>query len=215
MGFGWTAALLAALGLLAAAPAAAHPHVWIDMRSAALLDAEGRVEGVRIEWRFDRFYSSFAQEDMDTDRDKAVSESEAQLWAETAFGNIAAAGYFVEMLVDGRRYQPTEADGVVGRWQDGRVFMSFVARLDEPADPRKVPVGYMAYDPQFYIDIRHPEAAAAATVEGPGHENCSADVGRSEPAPEAVASAAALDRDEAAPPGLGRLFADYVKVVCQ
>lgn len=208
--------LIAGLGpAVAALPAAAHPHVWIDLRSAALLDNRGRVVAVRLEWLFDRFYSSFAEQDMDTDRNGEVSDAEAQLWADTAFGNIAEAGYFAELLVDGRSYPPSAASDPVGRWRDGQLFMSFVIRLDEPADPRKVPVGYMAYDPLFYIDIRHPSGDGAATVEGPGREACSTSVGRSEPSPEVVASAAALDKDETAPSGLGRLFADYVKVTCR
>ncbi|GHD58687.1 hypothetical protein GCM10017083_42020 [Thalassobaculum fulvum] len=209
------AALAAGITLAAAAPAAAHPHVWIDLRTVALLDAEGRLEGVRVEWLLDRFYSAVAEEDMDTDRDKAVSPAEAQLWAETAFGNIASVGYFAEFLIDGRSYQPTRASDPVGRWVDGQVFMSFVIRPDAPADPRKVAVGYMVYDPQYYIDVRHPDGPGFAAVEGPGQAACTATVGRSEPAPEVVASAAALDKDETAPSGLGRLFADYVKVTCR
>lgn len=208
--------LVAALAVvLAAVPAAAHPHVWIDLRSAAVLDDAGRVAAIRIEWLFDRFYSAFAQEDMDTDRNRSVSEAEAQLWAETAFGNIAEAGYFAEILVDGQSYVPSKASDPVGHWRDGQLFMSFVVQLDEPADPRQVTVGYLSYDPAFYIDIRHPETSGAATVEGPGHAECSAEIGRSEPSPEVVASAAALDRNETAQDGLGRLFADYVKVACR
>ncbi len=159
-------ALFAGLWAAAAGPAVAHPHVWIDMRSAAILDAEGRVAAVRIEWTFDRFYSSFAEQDMDTDRSGTVSEAEAGLWAETAFENIAVAGYFTEILVDGQSYAPTRAEQPVGRWLDGRLFMSFVVRLDEPVDPRAVPVGFMSYDPMFYIDVRHPDGDGAATVEG-------------------------------------------------
>ena len=119
------------------------------------------------------------------------------------------------ILVDGQSYAPSRAEQPVGRWLDGRLFMSFVVRLDEAVDPRAAPVGFMSYDPMFYIDIRHPDGDGAATVEGPGSAACSAGVGRSEPAPETVASAAALDRNDTAPPGLGRLFADYVKVTCR
>lgn len=212
----WIAGLTAGFVLLlAASPAAAHPHVWIDLRTTALLDEHGRVASVRIGWLFDRFYSAFAEQDMDTDRDGAVSEAEAQRWAEVAFGNIAGSGFFAELLIDGRSMVPDKADSPVGRWIDGQMFMSFVVRPDVPADPRQVAVGYLVYDPQFYIDIRHPEGEGFASVEGPGQETCTATAGRSEPPPEVVASAAALDRDETAPAGLGRLFADYVKVSCR
>lgn len=208
-------ALVAGGMFAAAAPAAAHPHVWIDLRTVALLDAQGRLEGVRVEWLLDRFYSALAEEDMDTDGNKSVSPVEAQQWAENAFTNIASTGYFGEFLIDGRNYRPTRASDPVGRWVDGQIFMSFVIRPDEPADPRKVAVGYMVYDSEFYIDVRHPDGPGFATVEGPGQEACTAAIGRSEPSPEVVATAAALDKDETAPTGLGRLFADYVKVTCR
>lgn len=208
---GW----IAGIGLaMAAMPAVAHPHVWIEMRSAALLDDRGHVAAIRLEWLFDRFYSAFAEEDLDTDRDRAVSGPEAQRWAENALGNLKESGYFTEIIVDGRSYTPSLAVDPVGRWRDGQLSMAFVVRLPEPVDPRRMAVGYMAYDPSFYIDIRHVDARAAG-VEGRSHANCSAEVRRSDPSPEVIASAAALDRDETAPPGLGRLFADHVRVTCR
>lgn len=213
--FCWVAALGTMLSCAAGTPVAAHPHVWIDMRTAAVLDARGRVEAVRIEWLFDRFYSAYAEEDVDTDRDGKLSDAEADRWARSALGNIAKVGYFAEFLVDGASRAPAGADRPVGRWRDGRLFMSFVVRLDAPVDPRKARVSYLAYDPDFYIDIRHPDGAGAALVEGPGSTACKAEIARSEPSPEVVASAAALDRDDKAPDGLGRLFADHVRVVCE
>ncbi len=210
-------ALIVGLILLlpAGGRAVAHPHVWIDMRTAALLDDRERVAALRIEWLFDRFYSAFAQEDVDTDGNGVITDAEADRWARTALENIAKVGYFAEILVDGQSRPPVKAGQAIGRWRDGQLHMSFVVHLDQPADPRKQVFGYMAYDPDFYIDIRHPDGAGAAMVEGPGSGTCTAKVGRSEPSPETVASAAALGPDETAPSGLGRLFADYVKVTCQ
>src|SRR3546814_15631495 len=114
---------------MSAAPSAAHPHVWIDFHSTALMDASGRVEAVRIEWLFDRFYSSFALEDLDADRDGKVSDGEAGVWAQTAFANIAQAGYFAELLVDGRNHPPARAEAPAGRWLDDRLFRSEERRV--------------------------------------------------------------------------------------
>lgn len=212
-----TLALGLFVGVASAAggPAAAHPHVWIDMRTVAELDADGMVRAVRVEWLFDPFYSAFAQEDLDADGDGTVTDSEADAWAKEALTNIARADYFAEFMVDGLSTVPKRADRAVGRWTEGRLFMSFAIYLDSPADPRSVTVGHLVYDPSFYIDISHPDGDAMATVEGPGAEACTAKVGRADPSPETVASAAALDRDQTGPPDLGRLFADYVQVICQ
>jgi len=212
----WIAPLLAgAISIATAGGAQAHPHVWIDMRTATLLDPQGRISGVRVEWLFDQFYSAYAEEDLDTDRNGKITEAEANRWAANALGNIAKVGYFAEFLVDGRSSAPASADTPLGRWRGGRVWMSFVIRPQAPVDPRAATFGYLSYDPEFYIDIRHPEKGVTATVEGPDHDRCTATVGRSDPSPEVIASAAALDRDATAPSGLGRLFADYVKVTCR
>ena len=53
---------LAAIGTVAsiAPPASAHPHVYIDMKTAFHFDAKGQLDALRVVWIFDEFYSAFA-----------------------------------------------------------------------------------------------------------------------------------------------------------
>ena len=55
--------------LLAAAPARAHPHAWIDLKTTVLFDDQGRVTGLRQRWVFDEVYSMFAIDGFDNDGD--------------------------------------------------------------------------------------------------------------------------------------------------
>ena len=54
----WSAAGLAlAASLMVSAPAAAHPHVFIDY-TVTVLCGDAGITGVRLSWTFDEMYSS-------------------------------------------------------------------------------------------------------------------------------------------------------------
>ena len=55
-----TRAVGLAFGLVAAAPASAHPHVWVTVKSEIAFTREGKVSAVIHDWVFDEMYSSFA-----------------------------------------------------------------------------------------------------------------------------------------------------------
>lgn len=55
------AAALAGL-LLATAGAAAHPHVWVTIKSELVYAGDGSVTGVRHIWTFDEMFSAFASQ---------------------------------------------------------------------------------------------------------------------------------------------------------
>ena len=66
-------------GLLAAGPALAHPHVWIDTRIEVILDAENQATGLRISWTYDDLYSLYIIGDkgLDPDWDGALTPEAA------------------------------------------------------------------------------------------------------------------------------------------
>ena len=49
---------LAASGLFAPS-ASAHPHSWIDLRSEAVFDDQGRLAALHETWLFDEYYTAF------------------------------------------------------------------------------------------------------------------------------------------------------------
>jgi hypothetical protein len=50
--------------ILIGSPAAAHPHVWVLLKSQILYDEAGLVTGVRHVWTFDDLYSAFLTQDI-------------------------------------------------------------------------------------------------------------------------------------------------------
>ena len=52
------AALIAILCLAFAAPALAHPHVWVTMHTEFVYDQEGAITGISHSWAFDDMFSA-------------------------------------------------------------------------------------------------------------------------------------------------------------
>lgn len=53
------AVMTAVLVSATAAPAAAHPHVWITVESTVLYE-QGSIAAIRHRWTFDEFYTAMA-----------------------------------------------------------------------------------------------------------------------------------------------------------
>src|SRR6202051_1953112 len=95
------AALGLAFGLAAAAPAAAHPHVWITVKSQIAFTADGKVSAVIHDWVFDEMYSSFATQGLAPAGQLVNKEQFAPLAKENA-GSLAEIGYFTTLKNGGK-----------------------------------------------------------------------------------------------------------------
>ncbi|MEM7024674.1 MAG: DUF1007 family protein [Pseudomonadota bacterium] len=196
---------------MVALPAAAHPHAWIDMHSEMMLDDEGRIEGLRLYWVFDEWYTTLIASEFASSG--VSSEEFLTTLARENLANLAEYEYFVKMTADDER-TPIEA---VTQFDTGlmneRLWLQFEVPLTDPVDPRVSEVSYMVYDPSYYIEILHTENHPV-TFDGQGADRCVAGIIDANPSFEAVALAAALDVTQTASDGLGELFAQTVEVSC-
>jgi ABC-type uncharacterized transport system substrate-binding protein len=69
------AVMTAVLVPAAAAPAAAHPHVWITVESTVLYE-QGSIAAIRHRWTFDEFYTAMAIQGLDTNNDGTYDRNE-------------------------------------------------------------------------------------------------------------------------------------------
>ncbi len=197
--------------VLAMQAANAHPHAWIDLRSGVILNAEGKVEALTLEWRFDEFYSAFVLEDIV--RAGEVTEEALQTLVRENMVSLRDYNYFVEAQYDGKPVALGDArDGTMVE-KNKRLVMQFVVTLAEPVDPKTHEFEYAVYDPSYYVEILHVENDLV-TVGGPGAGECLATIKTPDPDAEAVGLAASLGKNEQGPSGLGRLFAEVVSVAC-
>jgi ABC-type nickel/cobalt efflux system permease component RcnA/ABC-type uncharacterized transport system substrate-binding protein len=143
--------LLALLGL--AGVARAHPHVFTDARTELVVDAEGRLTGVRHAWTFDEVYSAFAAQGFDANRDGTLSREELQPLADINVTSVAEFGYFTWVLVDGRPIRFGEPTGqyLTHDKDSGQLTLHFLLPLAEAVDARANRVLVKVYDPEYFV----------------------------------------------------------------
>jgi ABC-type uncharacterized transport system substrate-binding protein len=139
----------------------AHPHVFIEMTSAVVFNAEGKLKAINVKWVFDANYSEFATADLDVNKDGVLTSEELHPLAKDNIDSLKEWSYFVYGRLNGEKLKwgvVTDYDQTMGK--DGRLEMHFVVPFATPIDPRTSKFLYRIYDPTFYIAIdfigKHP-----------------------------------------------------------
>jgi ABC-type uncharacterized transport system substrate-binding protein len=159
---------------LTAAPAAAHPHMFIDATFEVVFDDQGRAAALRIGWIYDELTTLMIVEDGgdDKDGDGAISAAELETlkgfdmdWGEDFLGDTYArmGGAPLAMTM---RPEDWTTD-----WQDGRLISSHTRRFDPPVEIGSEPLVILPYDPGYYAAY----AITGKTVLT-GREGCRAEV---------------------------------------
>lgn len=201
------------LAFLAAAPARAHPHVFVDGGVDFVFDAQGRLARIRVTWLYDAFSSLYVIESLgfDADGDGALTAKERDFltkdqteWPEDFEGDsylyVGEARVALGRPVDGA------AD-----YRDGRIWVQVDRRVAEPFRPDRAVA--KLYDPYYFF--------AYTVTEDPevsGAPDCKARVDVFEPDSDLIAlqqRLAAIPRDgEQSDASVGALFADEIILTC-
>lgn len=206
-----TAALFV-LTLGFAAPGAAHPHVWIDLRSTVVLDDNGRVTAIEEHWTFDEFYTVFATEGMD--RLEITPQEALKEIARTNLKNLREYDYFTDVRAGGSKVDLGTVETFETGVQEGRMWMRFAVPLATPVDPSAERLSFSVYDPTYYIEILHLKGDVVS-FRGSQADGCSGLIVAPKPTTEAVMLAQSMDRGAAPDVTLGKIFAERVKVRCR
>ena len=150
------AAAVAALSL-AATPALANPHVWVETRITFEFE-DHRVEGLRFEWRFDDFYSSHTIRTHDADGDGALGPEEIRALRTSAFDPLSRFDYFVHVWVGEERREGHEVDHFSARVEDARLVFEFSVPVTPPADPGEGPVAVSLFDREYEVEFQFAES---------------------------------------------------------
>ena len=162
-----TRILLAALVSLAfAAPARAHPHVWVTMKSELVFAGDGTVTGVRHAWSFDDMFSAFATQGLESkDKDKFTREELAPL-AKVNVESLKEYDYFTYVTADGVKTPLT--DPQPDYWldyNDSVLTLHFTLPLKTPVKAKELKVEI--YDPSIFVDFSFAKQAPVRLVGAP------------------------------------------------
>jgi ABC-type uncharacterized transport system substrate-binding protein len=176
------AALGLALGVAASAPASAHPHVWITVKSQIAFAPDGKVTAVVHDWVFDEMYSAFATQGLAKPGELVKREQFAPLAQENA-GSLAEIGYFTTLKIGGK---PVEFGSVTDYWMEERpdhlVEFHVTLPLKTPSPLAKF-VTLRVADPEYFIDFEFDDKNPVKLLSPP--PGCSASVAKPKPLEEA------------------------------
>jgi ABC-type uncharacterized transport system substrate-binding protein len=205
--------------LLPAAPAAAHPHIFIDTGLEVIFDGQGRAAAVRVAWVYDDFYSLMMLSDrgLDTDGDGKLTDDEtAKL---NGFDMQWDADYQGDLYVLDGRGAPV-AMGRPRDWtvtvQDGRIISTHVRAFDAPLAVGAEPLVLQVYDPGYYTAY----TILGTPVLSGSAEGCSVgvfapDMTAAQEELQAVLQEYTADMDvEVEFPAVGANFAEEARVTC-
>ncbi len=182
-----TTGLVLLAGLIAAGPAAAHPHVWVAARATVLFDAQGRITGLRHVWSFDEMYSAFATQGLGKDG-KPPTREDLQPLAKTNVESLAEFDYFTFGREAGKKVAFQEPSDY---WLDADdkkiVSLHFTLLLKEPLPAKKV-FSFQVYDPTYFVAFGFEKKDPIAMKDAPS--GCSSSV--MDPAPLAAGEAQRL-----------------------
>jgi ABC-type uncharacterized transport system substrate-binding protein len=191
----------------------AHPHTWIDLRTRVIMNNQGYVSALELDWLFDDFYTNLIAKEF-VKQNRSVFEFLTEM-ANTTLANIASDDYFTDIRLNGKRLPLGEAKQSELGLRNKRFWLRFEVPLREPVDPHSARLTFAVYDPTYSIEILYAKGASII-FSGPGGGSCFGRIVPPRPSVAAVAHASALDRAQSARDGhgLGELLAETVVVEC-
>jgi len=143
----------ALLSIFAVAPAAAHPHVFIENKVAFVFDA-GKVTALRLTWVFDDVFSDSLLMQFDADGDGTFDDLESKAVGEGVLPNLKMFHYFTYVFVDGKQLDPIDPADFVASVDDKRIVtFRMKVPLPQPADPRSAALSAEIYDSEYYVQV--------------------------------------------------------------
>jgi ABC-type uncharacterized transport system substrate-binding protein len=144
--------LLAAGFALGAAPAKAHPHVWIVAKSEVMYAPDGSITGVRHAWTFDDMFSTYALQGIETKTKGVYTREDLKPLAQTNVESLKEFSFFTFAKADGKKTKFEEPVDYFLEHKDGALTLHFVLPLKAPVTPKQLALE--VFDPSYFIDFK-------------------------------------------------------------
>ncbi|OIR09170.1 hypothetical protein GALL_87770 [mine drainage metagenome] len=170
-----------ALPPLGAAPALAHPHVWVDTIVTAEL-RNGRIAALQEDWSFDEDFTASVLDDLHGNKGMmetgphgpTFSAAELAQLKKSAFSNLKHYDYFTHIWQNGKATKVApEVSAFAARMDGDKLRYLFTVALAKPLDPKDGPIRIGIWDDTYYVDVG-PVKGRGAAVSGPGSASCRA-----------------------------------------
>ncbi len=158
--------LLALLVVIAATPALAHPHIFIDAKATILFNDAGEVTGIRNTWTFDEAFSVWQTQGLDTNGDGTTSSAEMQELADENITGLAEYGFYTSAGEKDQTVPMASMDDARFVYENGRSTLTFGI---EPQAPYRIKdaLEVAIYDPEYYVAITFADVADVSLENAP------------------------------------------------
>ena len=208
------AALALAVGLSPVQQALAHPHEFVLMRIEPHFDDSGKLASMRYHWKFDEFFSAYALEGEDKNKNGKAEQEELDKLLVEILGNIKGNNYFTKFDMNGLVPTFGKATPISAKMEGRQVAIKFELALETPLDLSGKEVRYGIYDDEFYIAMNHdPDDVPVMLSNAP--KGCSWNLDPASPDESTVAYAGSLGKDQSGGSDLGIQFAEWVTLSCK
>jgi ABC-type uncharacterized transport system substrate-binding protein len=168
--------LLAALLAACAAPALAHPHVWVTMQNELVYAPDGSITGIRHHWTFDDMFSAFAVQGLKGKVKGQFSREELAPLAQTNIESLKEYQYFTFATADGKKV--AFGDPLPGYWLDDKnaiLTLNFTLPFKTPVKAQLLRIE--VYDPTIFVDFEFAKGATPVKLVG-ANPGCKLDIVR-------------------------------------
>jgi len=172
---------LSALALAAAcaAPALAHPHVWVTARAEVVYAPDGKVTGVRHAWTFDKGMSAFMTQGLDANKDGRITPDELSALAKENTESLVEFDYYTVLKASGARQAFAPPREAAMAYENEEVTLTFVLPLKAPTAASRT-LSLEVADPTFFVAFTLSESPDAVKLAG-APKGCSITVTRPKP----------------------------------
>jgi ABC-type uncharacterized transport system substrate-binding protein len=150
---------------LAAAPARAHPHVWVTMKAELVYAPDGSVTGVRHAWTFDDMFSTFAVQGLESKQKGVFTRDELKPLAEVNVTSLKEYDFFSDARADGKKAAFNDPVDYWLDYKDSVLTLNFTLPFKSPVKAKTLELAI--YDDAFFVDFTFAEKDAAALVGAP------------------------------------------------
>jgi ABC-type uncharacterized transport system substrate-binding protein len=165
--------LLALAAVLVAAPARAHPHVWVTMHSELVYAPDGSVTGIRQHWAFDDMFSAFAIQGLEAKDNGAFSRAELAPLAKTNVESLKEYDYFTFATADGNKAPLGDPlPDYFADYKDSVVTLHFTLPFKTPVKAKLLKIDI--YDATIFVDFSFAKDKPVALAGAP--DACKLDV---------------------------------------
>ena len=207
----FAASIAATLAL--AAPARAHPHVWVTMQTELVYAPDGAVTGIRHAWTFDDVFSVYATQGLPQKTKGQFTREELATLAKENVESLRDYAFFNYPRVEGARKRDVFADPV-DYWLDFKndtLTLNFTLPFKTPVKAKDLLIDI--FDPEFFVSFEFAEKEPVRLAGAPA--SCKFEIAR--PNDNKFPSTLRFDkslRESNENAGMGQLYANKISVKC-